>query len=127
MAADRSRKCARGAAGWVFSVAYYSEGRDAQRAAHLVLVRCVFGNPFRPVAPDPSWRSWHKGAIRKLAEGIYDNRSLPDGALDTSRLAILADALEEAGCTDRAILDHCRGPGRHVRGCWVVDLLLGKK
>jgi hypothetical protein len=55
-----------------------------------------------------------------MAEVIY-----ADSAFD--RLPVLADALEEAGCTISDILDHCRGPGPHVRGCWVVDLLLGKE
>ncbi len=54
-----------------------------------------------------------------LARSIYDDRAF-------DRLPVLADALEDAGCTDAAILDHCRGPGPHVRGCWVVDLILGK-
>ena len=57
--------------------------------------------------------------VVQLAQSIYDDRAF-------DRLPILADALEEAGCTDAAILDHCRGPGPHVRGCWAVDLLLGK-
>jgi hypothetical protein len=57
---------------------------------------------------------------------IYDARDLPSGHLDAHRLAVLADALTDAGCTDQNILAHCRGPGPHVRGCWVIDLLLGK-
>ena len=61
-----------------------------------------------------------------LAQAAYDERELPSGTLDATRLAVLADALEEAGCPDRTILDHLRGPGPHVRGCWAVDLLLGK-
>jgi hypothetical protein len=75
---------------------------------------------------DSAWLSWNDGAVRKLAQTAYDDRQLPAGILDPSRLAVLADALEDAGCTDRAILDHLRGPGVHVRGCWCVDLLLGK-
>lgn len=59
--------------------------------------------------------------------GVPDERELPSGHFDAGRLAILADALEEAGCTDADILSHCRSPGPHVRGCWVVDLILGKK
>lgn len=91
------------------------------------LFRCVSGNPFRPVTIDQSWIAWNDGTIAKLAQGIYDDRELPSGHLDAGRLAILADALEEAGCTDQDILLHCRGPGPHVRGCWVIDLLLGKE
>jgi hypothetical protein len=63
---------------------------------------------------------WNDGAVVKLAESIYTERAF-------DRLPILADALEDAGCTDAAVLDHCRGPGPHVRGCWVVDLVLGKE
>jgi hypothetical protein len=65
------------------------------------------------------WLSWNDGIVPKLAQAIYDDRVF-------DRLPILADALEEAGCTNADILNHCRQPGEHVRGCWVVDLLLGK-
>jgi hypothetical protein len=78
--------------------------------------RCVAGNPFRPVAFAPSWRS---DTAVSLATGIYADRAF-------DRLPILADALEEAGCDHPDILTHCRGPGPHVRGCWVVDLVLDK-
>ena len=67
-----------------------------------------------------SWLAWNDGAIRKMAQVIYDDRAF-------DRLPLLADALDDAGCTDAAILGHCRGGGEHVRGCWVVDLLLGKQ
>jgi hypothetical protein len=83
------------------------------------IIHDIFGNPFRPVSVDPSWLSWKDGTIPKLAEAIYQERAF-------DRLQVLADALEEAGCTEAAILAHCRGPGPHVRGCWPVDLLLGK-
>ena len=65
-------------------------------------------------------KSWLASLVLGLAQAIYDERAF-------DRLPILADALEDAGCTDAAILEHCRGPGPHVRGCWVVDLLLGKQ
>lgn len=91
-------------------------------------LRCIFWPArFRTIAVDPVWRTWNDGSNVKLAEAIYEQRDLPGGHLDAGRLAILADALEEAGCTDEAILSHCRGPGPHVRGCWVVDLILGKE
>ena len=77
---------------------------------------CVFGNPFRPVVADPAWLTPTAVAI---ASSIYQNRAF-------DRLPILADALEEAGCTHADVLLHCRTPGEHVRGCWVVDLVLGK-
>ena len=84
------------------------------------LLRCVFGNPFRPMCLDACWLAWNDGAVRKMTQVIYDERRFSD-------LPLLADALEEAGCTVAAILDHCRSGGEHVRGCWVVDLLLGKE
>jgi hypothetical protein len=133
LAAHRSHKCARETAGRVFSTVYYGVGlynepkSAEERAAHLVLVRCVFGNPFHRVTVNPVWLSWNGGTISKLAQNVYDKRRLPNGALDSARLHVLADALEEAGCIDQEMLTHCRGPGPHVRGCWVVDALLGKK
>jgi len=90
------------------------------------IVRCIFGNPFRPVAVEPSWLAWRDRAVVKMAQAAYDDRLLPAGHLDPAGLAVLADALEDAGCTDADVLGHLRGPGPHVRGCWVVDLLLGK-
>jgi hypothetical protein len=91
------------------------------------LLRDVF-TPFgRTRAINPAWLSRNGSTVRKLAQGIYSERDLPEGTLDVSRLRILADALEEAGCADQAILFHLRGPGPHVRGCWVVDLVLDKK
>jgi hypothetical protein len=95
----------------------------AEEEAQAVLLRCIIGNPFRPVTASPSWRS---PQVVALAQAAYEQRELPAGTLDTARLAVLADALEEAGCTDADILNHLRGPGPHVRGCWAVDLLLGK-
>jgi hypothetical protein len=80
------------------------------------MVREVFGNPFRPVAIDPSWRT---PTVVALAEGIYADRAF-------DRLPILADALQDAGCDNADILTHCRSNGPHVRGCWVADLILGK-
>jgi hypothetical protein len=81
----------------------------------------IFGPlPFRPVALNPVWLAWQDATIPKLAQAIYG-----DGAFDP--LPVLADVLEEAGCRDPEILAHCRQPGEHVRGCWVVDHILGKK
>jgi hypothetical protein len=92
----------------------------ARMAADSDLVREVFGNPFRPVAVEQSWLCWNDATIVKIAQVIYEERCFED-------LPILADALEEAGCTNADILSHCGRPGGHVRGCWVVDLLLGEK
>ena len=78
------------------------------------------GNPFRPApAADPSWLAWNGGTVAKLAAAIYDARRFAD-------LPILADALEDAGCDNADILHHCRSEKEHVRGCWVIDLLLGR-
>jgi hypothetical protein len=91
--------------------------------AQVDLLRCIIGNPFRPVSLDPAWPT---PAVVALAEAAYEGRALPSGELDALRLAVLADALEEAGCTHADILSHCRAPGPHVRGCWLLDLLLSK-
>jgi hypothetical protein len=89
-------------------------GVTTSLTAHLL--RCVAGNPFRPVAFDPEWRT---STAVALAQQMYESR-------DFSAMPILADALQDAGCDSDDILAHCRGPGPHVRGCWVVDLVLGK-
>jgi hypothetical protein len=81
------------------------------------LLRDIVGNPFRSVAFDPSWRTAN---VLTLAQTAYDAR-----AFET--LPILADALADAGCDDGDILGHLRGPGPHVRGCWALDLVLGKE
>jgi hypothetical protein len=82
------------------------------------LLRCIIGNPFRPITLNPAWRL--TPTVKQLARSIYDERAF-------DRLPILADALEDAGCDNADILNHCRQPGEHVRGCWVVDLCLGKE
>lgn len=83
------------------------------------LLRDIFGNPFRPVAVKREWVAWANRTVEAVARSIYEERAF-------DRMPILADALEEAGCVNAGVLLHCRGDGRHVRGCWVVDLLLGK-
>jgi hypothetical protein len=97
-----------------------------ERANQATLLREIFGNPFRPASLAPTWLTWKDGTIPKMAEVNYEDRELPSGHLDRDRLAVLGDALEEAGCSDPDILGHCQGPVIHVRGCWVLDLLLGK-
>jgi hypothetical protein len=72
-------------------------------------------------------REWNDRTVTKLAQAAYEERTLSAGTLDLARLAILADALEEAGCTDAGLLNHLRAGGAHVRGCFVLDLLLGKE
>jgi hypothetical protein len=83
------------------------------------MCRDIFGNPFRPVAVEPHWLAWNYGTIPAIARRIYEERTYHD-------MPILADALEDAGCADPRILEHCRCGVLHVRGCWVVDLILGK-
>jgi hypothetical protein len=86
------------------------------------LLREVFGPlPFRPISIDPTWLTWHGGLLVSMAQRMYEGRDFGD-------MPVLADALEEAGCTDPDILSHCREEGAvHVRGCWVIDILVGKE
>jgi hypothetical protein len=102
--------------------------QDAYTRAHAtharlvgVLLLDIFGNPFRapPVVNREPFRS-RIARARQLAEAIYEER-----AFHWSRR--LADALEDAGCSDGDLLGHLRSPGPHVRGCWAVDLVLGKE
>jgi hypothetical protein len=93
---------------------------DSVMKGHCDLFREVFGNPYRSVAVDHTWLTWGEGRVLQAAQALYDDRAF-------DRLPLLADALEDAGCDDAAILCHCRSGGEHVRGCWVVDLLLGKE
>jgi hypothetical protein len=93
-------------------------GHIAEQAAQCELLRDIFGNPFRPATLDPAWRT---STVTAIAKGMYDSR-------DFTPMPILADALQDAGCDNDDILSHCRDPKQvHVRGCWVVDLVLGKK
>ena len=110
-------------ASWCAAAAAHADSKQKHRRRanegpyQVALLHDIFGNPFRPVIVDPAWLTRQ---VVALAQEIYDNRSF-------DRLPNLADALEEAGCDNADILAHCRGPGPHVRGCWVVDLLLGKE
>lgn len=92
----------------------------AEHAAQAVLLRDLFGNPFHPATIQPSWLVWNDGTIPKMAQAIYNDRAF-------DRLPVLADALEDAGCQDADILGHCRQPGPHVLGCWLIDLLTRKE
>jgi serine/threonine protein phosphatase PrpC len=82
-------------------------------------VTCIVA-AFAPVCVDPGWLNWNDGTVARLARAMNEEK-------DFERMPILADALEDAGCTDALLLDHCRSPGPHSRGCWLVDLLLGAK
>jgi hypothetical protein len=104
-------------------------GVDASSAFHggwtkddgvfCVLLRDLFGNPFQPIVLQRHWLTANGRAAVNLAHAIYDEQAF-------DRLPILADALQDAGCDNADVLDHCRGPGPHARGCWVVDLLRAK-
>jgi hypothetical protein len=92
------------------------------------ILQDIVGNPFRPLAPiDPSVLAWNDSTVLRLAEAAYEERDPATGFLNNTWLSVLADALEEAGVTDASIHEHLRDPGPHVRGCHIVDLLVGKK
>jgi hypothetical protein len=102
------------------AISHEAEAAEARpiRSRHAALVRDIFGNPYRPVAFAPGWRT---DTAVTLARTMYEAREF--GAMP-----ILADALQDAGCENPDILDHCRDVNQpHVRGCWVVDLVLGKE
>ena len=122
----RGWNAARTAARAAAEQAQVAAQRAAEKAADLDLVREHFGNPFRPLTLSPDLLSWQDKTVVRLAQAAYDDRRLPSGILDNTRLAILADALEEAGCAAEQILTHLGGGGAHYRGCWAIDLLLGK-
>jgi hypothetical protein len=96
----------------------FQAARVAEKQVQCRLLRCIAGNPFRRFRPRRSWLTWHDGAVAKLARALYDGSRFED-------LGVLADALEEAGCTDPELLGHCREPGPHARGCWALDAVLG--
>jgi hypothetical protein len=95
---------------WVFT-------GDTERAAQAALFHEVFGNPYQPVAINADWLT---ADVVSQAEAIYAGRAL-------ERMPSLGDALEAAGCKDINMLRHCRESLEHVRGCWVIDALLGKR
>jgi hypothetical protein len=135
--ADGNWKPKRGEAGWighqknphhraVWSVKLLAELRGKGHVSlgmQAGLLRDIVGNPFRPASVSPAWRT---PQVVALAQAAYDQRALPSGHLDIARLAVLADALEDAGCDNAELLGHLRGEGPHVRGCWAVDLLMGR-
>jgi hypothetical protein len=98
----------------------YRTFQRSELAQQAILFRDIFSNPFRPIAAAQSWLKGNDGAAVKVAASLYN-----EGAFD--RLPLLADALEDTGCTDAELLGHLRAPGPHVRGCWAVDLVLGKE
>jgi hypothetical protein len=119
---DRASSVASGAAwaaSWASSLPA-DEAFDRERAVQCDLLRCLFGDPSRPMlVVEAAWLAWGDGVVARLVRSIHDSRRFED-------LPILADALDEAGCDDEALLSHLRGPGPHVRGCHVIDWLTGK-
>ena len=102
-------------------------GLGLQPPTQCQLIREMFGNPFHNPLIDPACLTWRDATIPQLAQAAYDKRILPSGDLNGARLAILADALEEAGCTAADLVEHLREPGPHTRSCWAVDRLLAKE
>jgi hypothetical protein len=106
---------------WAEDDAVRRAAEAEEERAQAKLLRDIFGPlPFRPAALDSSLRKWNDGTVVRIAQGIYDERAF-------DRLPVLADALLDAGCDKEDMLAHCREQGGiHARGCWVLDLLLGK-
>ncbi|VTR93233.1 Uncharacterized protein OS=Sorangium cellulosum (strain So ce56) GN=sce5710 PE=4 SV=1 [Gemmata massiliana] len=103
---------------WLMQFMSQAEGRSSiEEIAQAALLAELFGAPFRSLSANPSWITTD---VLALAKGIYQEKAF-------DRMPILADALQDAGCGNAEVLDHCRGPGPHVRGCWVIDLVLGKE
>jgi hypothetical protein len=116
-AAAPARQAVRDARG--STLATWEAVQTASVRGQVALIHEVIGNPFRAVVIDPAWRAWPGAEAVRLAEAIYQGAAFDD-------MPILGDALEEAGCVDETILGHCREPGKHVRGCWLLDVLLAK-
>jgi hypothetical protein len=107
-----------------------AEGAETRKQCHFLSDIVRVPVPTFSTSPQPlpaTVLNWHDRTIPRLAQAIYDERKMPEGTLDPARLAILADALLDAGFEDEALIQHCRSEGPHVRGCWVVDLILGKQ
>jgi hypothetical protein len=102
---------------WSAAEGVTQETRHQLQRSQCDWLRCLFSNPFRPVTLNVSWLT---STVLALANGIYDEKAF-------DRMPILADALQDADCNNEDILNHCRQPGEHVKGCWVVDLLLDRK
>jgi hypothetical protein len=92
---------------------------EESRSAQAALLRCIVGNPFQPFSLDPAVLASQGGIVVRLASAIYHDRRWED-------MPLLGDCLEEAGCSNRDVLEHCRRPGLHARDCHVADMILGK-
>ena len=91
-----------------------------ERQSQCAVLRDILGNPLKSLTMSPAGKQWNRGNVASLARSIYEHGRFAD-------LPQLADALEQAGCTDSKVLNHCRSANHHVRGCWVLDELLGKR
>jgi len=118
LSVDHVNAAVRAATGCIVRVAEAGR-RDPERAAQAALLRDLFGQLYHSFTADPAWLAWNGGTVVRVAEAVYRQR-------EWDRLPILADALEEAGCDDADLLDHCRSAGEHARGCWALDVLLTK-
>lgn len=98
----------------------FSASQRGEEQVQADILRCIFGRVFHPATIAPDKFASEDGIVIKLARSIYDERAF-------DRLPALANALEKAGVADQQVLDHCRKPGPHVRGCWAVDTVLGRK
>jgi hypothetical protein len=98
----------------------FTRACEAEELAIADLVREIFGNPFHPITIDPAWLARNDAAIPRIARSVYEERAF-------HRMPALADALLDAGCEHEELIAHCRSAGPHVRGCWAVDLILGKE
>jgi hypothetical protein len=118
---DAAVSCA-ASIGWAANGGLWGEHADNQEkalAAQCRLLRELHGDPFHPVAARRDWLEWSDNAVSALARVIYEERAF-------GHMPALGDALEQASCKNPAVLAHCRGPGEHARGCWVLDLLLNR-
>jgi hypothetical protein len=104
-----------------YHAALVHEDQSPERADQATLLRDIFGPlPFRPVTVHPAVLAWNDRLVVRLAGAIYEERRWGD-------MPILHDALLDAGCDNEEVLAHCRAGGEHGRGCWVLDLCLGKQ
>jgi hypothetical protein len=106
----------RGTTYWASTQPFIARVRWSELYVQADMLRDIFGNPFRPAPFSPEWRT---EAVVALARAIYEERAW-------DRMGVLADALEDAGCDSAEVLEHCRGGGPHVRGCWLIDEVLQK-
>jgi hypothetical protein len=121
---DRTRK--RVAAGLIRAETAWSAWQRLDRSTFPwsdgpgQLIHDIFGNPFQGVTVDPVWLTRLGGVVSRLAQDIYHGRHW-------NEMPVLGDALEDAGCTDQVLLDHCRAGRTHARGCWLLDRLLSRR